>query len=418
MDRRKRFAAILAGVMAGIMLLSLLLSLLSSTIHVHAETSEEIKEQIDNLKGEFENGNALLEELEKNLAQNLTEIRDIVSRKNGIDQQIALLHTQIKNVQQQVSAFNLLLADKQEELDLAQERLERLNKEYKNRIRAMEEQGDLSYWSVIFKASSFSDLLDRLNVVAEIASADRRRLEELRDAAQEVASAQERLAADRISLQTTKAELEATQKELEIKRAESDDLLQSLIARGEEYTMLIEETEDAQADLMQTIANRTDDYDKRKYEEWLATSVPPTTTSPGGPGNVVGGVVWYTPTTNYRITSLFGYRTHPIDGQWKMHYGIDMAAPAGTPIYATRTGVVTVATYHWSAGNYVNINHADGYTSIYMHMTHYIVNVGDYVSAGQIIGYVGNTGGSTGNHLHFGIAYNGVYQDPLKYIDA
>ena len=110
-------------------------------------------------------------------------------------------------------------------------------------------------------------------------------------------------------------------------------------------------------------------------------------------------------------------RTHPVLGYKRMHNGIDMACASGTPIYATRAGTVTVASYQaGGAGNYVSINHGDGFSSIYMHMTHYIVYAGQQVSKGQVIGYVGSTGISTGPHLHFGISYAGTYVNPLAYI--
>ncbi len=412
----KKTLTVLAGIMAAIMLLSLMLGLFVGS--ASALSSSEIKDQINDLKGEQKDLAAQIKELEQSLAQNTNELKDMVSRKDGIDSQISLLYFQIENVQQQVSAYNLMIADKQEELEIAEEKLEKLSDKYKERIRAMEEQGDLSYWSVIFKASSFSDLLDRLNMVVEIAASDQRRLEDLKEAAEAVAQAREKLTQEKQELEQTKQALEESQLTLAVKRAEADELLQAMIAKGEEYEKLLAESEEAEQELMDQIAQKQDDYDKQKYQEWLATSVPPTTTNPGGAGNVVDGITWYVPTINYRITSKFGYRIHPIYGDWRMHKGIDMAAATGTPIYATRTGVVTVATSHWSAGNYVNINHGDGYTSIYMHMTRYVVKVGDYVSAGQLIGYVGSTGGSTGPHLHFGIAYNGSYVDPLKYIKA
>ena len=100
-----------------------------------------------------------------------------------------------------------------------------------------------------------------------------------------------------------------------------------------------------------------------------------------------------------------------------MHNGIDLAIAQGTPIYATRAGKVTRTAYQaGGAGNYVSINHLDGFSSIYMHMTHYVVKEGQTVSAGQLIGYVGSTGISTGPHLHFGISYAGTYVNPLAYI--
>ena len=110
-------------------------------------------------------------------------------------------------------------------------------------------------------------------------------------------------------------------------------------------------------------------------------------------------------------------RIHPIHKVERFHEGVDMAAPQGTPIYAAKSGKVTTTSYQaGGAGYYVSINHGDGFASIYMHMTHYIVKPGQHVSTGQVIGYVGSTGGSTGPHLHFGISYNGTYVNPMSYI--
>ena len=126
---------------------------------------------------------------------------------------------------------------------------------------------------------------------------------------------------------------------------------------------------------------------------------------------------WILPCKYTKITSSFGYRTHPVTGEWKLHGGIDLAAAQGTPIYATRAGKVTRTSYQaGGAGNYVSINHLDGFSSVYMHMTHYVVSQGQNVSQGQLIGYVGSTGISTGPHLHFGISYAGTYVNPLAYV--
>ena len=133
--------------------------------------------------------------------------------------------------------------------------------------------------------------------------------------------------------------------------------------------------------------------------------------------NPPSNATWITPVSGYRLTSAFGMRKHPVLKVNRMHNGIDMACKAGTPIYATRAGTVTRTAYQANgAGNYVSINHLDGFSSIYMHMTHYVVSQGQTVSQGQLIGYVGNTGISTGDHLHFGISYAGTYVNPLAYI--
>ena len=417
MDKRKKLVSLLALVMVIIMVLSLILGLLGSV--VSAASSSEIQEQIDELENQKAVVDQQLADLEALLSDNRDSMMAMITQKDAIDQQIALLKTQTQTITQMVSAYNLLIADQQEELDAAEARMEELNEKYKQRIRVMEEQGSLSYWSVIFNASSFSDLLDRLNMVSEIANADAKRLAELKAVAEEVETARAELFAKKQELDQIKQDLQTAQAEMESKRVEADLILADLVALGQEYEDYIKETEDRQHELMEELAGSYDDLEDAKYKEWLATSVPPTTTAPASSHktNTVNGITWYTPTKNYRISSPFGWRYHPISGEWKMHYGIDMAAAQGTPIYATRSGYVSTASYQaGGAGYYVKINHGDGYSSIYMHMTHYIVKAGDYVTAGQIIGYVGSTGGSTGPHLHFGISYNGTYVDPQDYI--
>ena len=117
------------------------------------------------------------------------------------------------------------------------------------------------------------------------------------------------------------------------------------------------------------------------------------------------------------FSSPFGWRDHPVYGGQRFHYGVDLAAPQGTPIYASRGGRVSVATYDSSSGYYVSINHLDGFVTKYLHMTHYVVSPGEYVAAGQIIGYCGNTGASKGSHLHFGIYKDGTAVNPALYIN-
>jgi hypothetical protein len=134
--------------------------------------------------GEF-NMNAL-KSIEANLVAFENEIADIVARKNVIDQEIGLLKTELLNINEQISSFSVLIADKQDELDHAEERYHTLNEQNKERIRAMEEDGSVSYWEVLFKANDFSDFLDRRNMVEEIAASDQRRLKELAEAADNV----------------------------------------------------------------------------------------------------------------------------------------------------------------------------------------------------------------------------------------
>ena len=419
MKNRKFWVSLIAGIMAAIMLLSLILSVLPTL--AHAASSSEIREQIKDLKAQKEENAEKIKEIQSQYDANEDEILNLIGQKDAIDQEISLLNEQVDLINMQLSAYALLIADKQDELDDARFRLNELNAKNKERIRAMEEEGKLSYWSIIFKANSFSDLLDRLNMIQEIHDADQKRLREMNEAAQLVSAAQEELEGEKAELEVAREELDATELVLEEKRLEADELMIELIAKGEEFAALIEESEDLQADLMKEIAQAEKDLKEAEYKEWLATYVPPTTKPSGGKTDpsdqAPSSSGWVKPLKSYTITSAFGMRIHPISGKEKFHEGVDMAAPQGTPIYAAKSGKVTRTAFQaGGAGYYVSINHGDGFSSIYMHMTHYIVSTGQYVNAGQVIGYVGSTGGSTGPHLHFGIAYKGTYVNPMKYI--
>ena len=421
MKNRKFWVSLMAGFLAAVMLLGMIVSVIP--VPANAASSSEIREQIKKLKAEKAEIAEQIKKIQGQFDANEDEIENLVGQKDAIDQEIALLHEQVENINQQLASYALLIADKQDELDEAQTRLAELNEKNKERIRAMEEEGKLSYWSIIFKASNFSDLLDRLNMIQEINAADQRRLKEINRAAEEVAANQQELAEEKDELELAREELDATELILAEKREEANALLTELIAKGEEFEALIDESEDMQSDLMKEIAQAEKDLKKAEYEEWLATYVPPTTrpkpsgndTKPSTQAPSSSG--WVKPLKSYTLTSPFGMRIHPISGKRKMHEGVDMAAPQGTPIYAAKDGKVTRTAYQaGGAGYYVSINHGDGFSSIYMHMTHYIVKSGDYVKAGQVIGYVGSTGGSTGPHLHFGISYKGTYVNPMQYI--
>ncbi len=417
MKKRKQMVSILAGIMAAVMLLTLVLSLLPT--RASAASSSEIRKQINALKEEKEALQDKIAEVRDQYEQNENEIADIIAKKNVIDQEIQLLSEQITNINNQISAYNTLIADKQDELDHAEERYDQLNEENRLRVRTMEEDGELSYWEVLFKANSFSDLLDRLNMVEEIAASDNRRLEELGKAAEEVEMAQEVLAGEKQELEAAKQELDDTQIEMDEKRAEADALLQELLSKADDLEALEAEFLAQDEAFLEEIAKKEQEFDAAKQAEWeayMATYVPPTT-APSGGGSASSSGGWLVPCNYTSITSPFGYRTAPTSGASTYHQGVDLDTGTGDPVWATRAGVVSVAGYGSAAGNYVQINHQDGYSSIYMHLSSYCVSSGQIVSAGQLIGYTGATGVATGDHLHFGISYNGVYVNPCNLVN-
>lgn len=447
MKNRKRLVSILAGIMAAIMLLTLLLSIIPT--RANAASSSEIRKQINSLQQDRKDIKTQMADLKDQYQANSDEIADIIARKNIVDQEIGLLHQEIININEQILAYNVLIADSQEELDRAEARFEQLNEDCKARIRAMEEEGTVSYWAVLFKANDFSDLLDRLNMVEEIAASDTRRLQELSDAAAQVETAKESLALEKAELETTRKDLETAQAELDAKRDELDTLVAELLQKAAELELLQKDLEKEEEALLAEIAQKEREYNEAKEQEWLAymaTYVPPTTVPPtvgisdpnggsnggsntgsnggsntdmgssGGNSGITVGSSWMVPCSYKKLTSPFGFRDTGIAGASSYHQGVDLSANSGTPIYASRGGTVTVSTYSGSAGHYVTINHGDGFSSIYMHMSSRAVSSGQQVSQGQVIGYVGKSGVASGYHLHFGIAYNGAWQNPCSYV--
>ncbi len=428
MKNRKRLVSVLAGVMAAVLLLTLLMSILPT--FAGAASSGEIRKQIIALQQERKEVQNQIADVKKQYKENENEIADLIAQKNVVDQEIQLLNTQIININEQISAYNLLIADKQDELDTAEDRLEALNQENKERIRTMEEEGEVSYWEVLFKANSFSDLLDRLNMVEEIAASDKRRLQELSDAANKVEEAQAELETEKGELETTKKDLDDTQAEMNEKSKESEALLQELLQKADDLEALEEECKEQENAFLKQIAAMEVQFNaakQREWEAWKATSVPATTAGGGsnGSGGNSGGNSggssggsggWLVPCSYTSITSPFGNRVSPTSGASTYHQGVDLDTGTGDRVYASRAGVVTVAGWGNAAGNYVQINHQDGFSSIYMHLSSFCVSAGQIVSAGQLIGLTGATGITTGDHLHFGISYNGVYVNPCNYV--
>ena len=391
-------------------MLALVLSLGILPAPASAASSKEIQKQIDGLKSQKAALQKEIDAIQRSFDANYSEMEALVAEKSVIDQEMTLISSKIEATNEEISAYSQLIADTQEELDDAQEELRRLSEAHRERVRVMEEEGRVTYWEVLFEANSFTDLLDRLNMIEEINAADRRRIEQMRIAADIVTATQMNLSNEKNALEEVREELAEDEKVLAEKSLQYYDLLYELEQKAEAFEVLIAESEILQEELMAEIAAKEKDLKEAKYDEYLARLA---LQGDNPPSNAT----WITPVSGYRLTSAFGMRKHPVLKVTRMHNGIDMACPAGTPIYATRAGTVTRTAYQASgAGNYVSINHLDGFASIYMHMTHYVVSQGQNVAQGQLIGYVGNTGISTGDHLHFGISYAGTYVNPLAYI--
>ena len=405
----------LCVLMVGGLLTSALMTMAS------AASSSEIQKTLNDLKNQAQEiadqGAALQQEIDANQSDTQTTIE----KKSDIDKQITITEAEIQNTNAQIQQYSLLIAEKQSELEDALARQAEMNETYKARIRAMEENGTISYWSVLFKATSFSDLLSRIDSIHEVAEADQRMLDELDAIAQEIEADRQSLEDEMAAQEEAKAALAEQEATLQAQRSEADAYLIELAAAYDNLTDEYLANEAQEEALRKEIMEAQAAYEaalSAEEAERLAQQNQNNVAGSGSTSNVTpstSGFISPLPGGAY-VTCAYGWRIHPIWGDERFHSGVDLGASQGTPIYAIAAGTVTTATYGDANGYYVSISHGNGYGSVYCHMTNYIVSVGDSVSQGQVIGYVGSTGWSTGPHLHFEIHVNGSTVNPMDYI--
>ncbi len=421
-DKRKRLVRIVCVVLCILMLVPLVANAL--VIMTSAASSSELKKELDALKAQADEISAAGDALEEELSENQTKTQTTIEQKVAIDLRITQTETEIENANAQIQQYNLLIAQKQSELEASEAELEELNAKYKARLRAMEESGTVSYWAILFKASSFSDLLSRIDSIHEVAEADNRMLAEIRTLTEGIQQERQELENELKEQQAARAELAQMEQNLQTQRAEADALLLELadaydnlsdefLANEERENELREEMIAAQTAYEAALSAEQAAYLAQQNKNNVAGGGGSSSSS-GSSGGTVSG--FSSPLNYLTVTCAYGWRIHPIWGDKRFHTGVDLAANQGDPIYAIASGTVTTATYSDAYGYNVSISHGSGYGSMYAHMTNYVVSAGDYVTQGQVIGYVGSTGWSTGPHLHFEIYVNGSTVNPMDYV--
>lgn len=421
-DKRKRLVRIVCVVLCILMLVPLVANAL--VIMTSAASSSELKKELDALKAQADEISAAGDALEEELSENQTKTQTTIEQKVAIDLRITQTETEIENANAQIQQYNLLIAQKQSELEASEAELEELNAKYKARLRAMEESGTVSYWAILFKASSFSDLLSRIDSIHEVAEADNRMLAEIRTLTEGIQQERQELENELKEQQAAREELAQMEQTLQTQRAEADALLLELadaydnlsdefLANEERENELREEMIAAQTAYEAALSAEQAAYLAQQNKNNVAGGGGSSSSS-GSSGGTVSG--FSSPLNYLTVTCAYGWRIHPIWGDKRFHTGVDLAANQGDPIYAIASGTVTTATYSDAYGYNVSISHGSGYGSMYAHMTNYVVSAGDYVTQGQVIGYVGSTGWSTGPHLHFEIYVNGSTVNPMDYV--
>jgi len=358
---------------------------------------------IDALKGD---ANTLAGQ-KKELQAKLDDLKDdkaaAMQRKSLLDQQISNTEAQIANVQAQISDYEALIVQTENELAEAEEQEADQYDLFCRRVRAMEKRGKVSYWSVLFKAEGFTDLLTRLNDANEVMEADQRVIDQLQQLQEEIQAKQADLEEQKTGAEAAKAELVSQKSELNTRRQQADALVKEIESNESEYK-----------DTLSAIAAEEEAVQKKIVE--LSRQLAAQQAANGqSTSAALGGYIW--PVSSHKINSPFGNRNTGIAGASTNHKGIDIGGVGyTTQVHAAKAGTVIVSTKSSSYGNYVVVSHGSGNTTLYAHMSSRSVSVGQYVNQGDVLGITGSTGISSGPHLHFEITENGARIDPLIYL--
>ena len=356
------------------------LNKLSQSIKLH-------EQELNNAKKK----EAAAKALESELKERVSVIQDQISVLSG---QIASVQNSIGQKEQEISAKETEIAEKETEIEEKELEIQDQWSDFKKHMAAMQELRDGGSVAMLSAVNDLYELLTFNEVMQDISIKDTEILDNMKNAKEALESDKLTLESQRSELQSKKADLDAQNSQMRAKQNE----LNSSVAAAQ---MSAAEAQQAQKDAQAAIESDEMNYEavKKQIQKMIAAAAAskPTLSFTG----------FICPLKSYsRISSEYGWRKNPVTGVNKLHAGTDFAAPGGTPIYAAASGYVQVA--GWSSGgygNYVIIYHgkmSDGntYSTLYGHMKSVATSAGKYVKQGELIGYVGSTGNSTGNHLH------------------
>lgn len=404
-----------------ITILALCLSLCATQAFAVTQAEiDEIQRQKDELTAMRQQSQQKVDELEAQQAS-------VLEQKAALDERNLYALEQISLISEQIDLYSEMIADKAREVETAKEKEEQQLKRYRERVRAMEEQGEFNFLALLLNTTSLGEFLTLLDDVEDIMESDRNLEDEYIAAREETERVKAEYEEVKAELEAKQAELKTEQEELERQIEEAYELIASLQedidkAMAEyEINMAAEDEMVAHFNAMSAQFAREQEEARRAAEQAAAAAGGGGSggSTVGGGGSVTGSgsFIWPVPSCTI-ITSRYGNRFHPILQKDRFHAGVDIGASAGSTIVAADGGTVSEATYSDSYGNYVMINHGNGYATVYAHMSSMAVSAGQTVSQGDTIGYVGSTGWSTGPHCHFEIHLNGATTDPAGYFSG
>lgn len=384
----KRVFAILLVIIFIFMALLPVISIIASA----SSSSAEAQSNIEKLKG---NSSALKSQIN----EINSEKQDAMEEKQRIDSELDSIIGEINAVDKNIESLEQQIKEKESQIEAASKKADAQKDLYLDHIRLMCENDTKSiYFEALLNAASLRDFLDRIEVIKELTKYEKEikdQMEKILVEINDAKSAIEKIKAQRL---TVKQGLEEKKSRYNSKLEENSRLMQQLQADEAAYKKAYE--------------------DARAKEESLKSSIGGRLSSSGGATAFVGGKFEWPAQGYYTLTDVYGMRIHPTLKIYKLHTGVDIAAPSGVPVKAANDGTVVVAGYNAGYGNYVILDHGGGYATLYGHASSLGVKTGDRVRRGQTIMYVGSTGFSTGPHLHFEIMIDGRTVNPMDYFSS
>lgn len=385
-------------VIAFIIVILMAVSLISSFVLVGSVANAQ---SVDDMQQQLEDLAKKKQQLEQQLNSISKKKQKELEKKSIIDEQVNATRDEISLLNDVLDSLDSELDNAEAELDKASKALDEKLELSKNRIRSAYEQGEASYFEIIIQSKTIYDFISKIEIVSQIANRDKEVIEQVKKSKDTIETKKKEIEENKAEKEKNAASLKSKQNTLSKKQAESDKIISEI-------------NSDAAATKRAVLAAEAEEEKLQQEIKKLLSS--------SGNSTVVdtGEFRWPVNTKFNNITSKFGYRTHPVTGVYKLHTGVDIASSGikGTSIYAAKGGTVLKAGYNTGYGNYVVIDHGGGYATLYGHASTLTVSVGQTVSKGDVIGYVGSTGYSTGPHLHFEIIKNGEYTNPLTYFSG
>ena len=340
-----------------------------------------------------------LEELNNKIEALDASIENNKNLQSETNVKIKNVQTSIRNLETEIDTLNIGIADtekaivdKTAELEVAELKILEKNELLNDRLRVMYKTGTIGYVEVLFGAEDFTDLLSRIDMLQMVLVHDQNLIQFLKE--------------QRDIIEQKKLELEAIKLDLVA-------LFESKVSKQDELSVALSSLISYKTDLSKDEAAMSEMEDQLLKEADQLTDIIKNLESAAA---YIGGEMMWPVPGNYSISSLFGNRIHPISKEYKMHTGIDIQSARKTDFVAAQTGTIIFSNWFAGYGKAIIIDHGGGYTTLYAHLDVINVEVGQVVKKGQIIGKTGNTGYSTGPHLHFEVRMNGDYVDPLTYV--